>query len=174
MVSRRNFIKRSGIAAAGLAIWPSLGCLTANQNVGIQLYTLRDLIPNDVKGIISKISKAGYTEVETFDYNPKTGFWGFTPAEFYKILKDNGLSATSNHFGADMLLQTGSLEDTKRFIEVANILSSKAVTIPWMDEAFRKSADDYKKHANGFNKAGELSKKAGLQLAYHNHDFEFK
>ncbi len=47
------------------------------------------------------------------------------------------------------------------------------ITIPWLEEAYRKDADNYKKIAEGLNKAGGLAKEGGLKLAYHNHDFEF-
>ncbi len=53
-------------------------------------------------------------------------------------------------------------------------IGQEYLTCSWMDESLRKTPDDLKQTADLFNKTGETCKKAGLQFAYHNHDFEFK
>jgi sugar phosphate isomerase/epimerase len=58
-------------------------------------------------------------------------------------------------------------------IEAAKIIGHQYIVCPWIDEADRKSPDGYKIVAESFNKAGETCKKAGIQFAYHNHNFEF-
>ena len=65
MNARRNFIKQSALLTTGLAINPS-ELLKTQTMIGIQLYTLRDDIVKDVKGVIGKIAAAGYKEVETY------------------------------------------------------------------------------------------------------------
>jgi sugar phosphate isomerase/epimerase len=91
------------------------------------------------------------------------------------MLTDNGLKATSNHFDFNNYIETGSTEIIKAYIDTAISLKSNYVTVPWISEKLRgTTADDYKKLADKVTKAAELCKTAGLKLAYHNHDFEFK
>jgi sugar phosphate isomerase/epimerase len=177
MSTRRNFIKETGLLAASLAIAPSLTKAFAKQGqaVGIQLYSLRDIIGADVKGVIQKVAKAGFKEVESYGYAPKDGsFWGLTPKQFKALLDANGLYSPSGHFGFDDYVTTGNSDDIKAYIEASTILGSKYVVAPWLGENLRKTADDYKKVADRLNTAGELCKKAGMHMGYHNHGFEFE
>jgi sugar phosphate isomerase/epimerase len=59
-------------------------------------------------------------------------------------------------------------------IVAAKILKSEYLIIPWVDPPFRKNIEDYKKIAGRLNEAAKMCHKAGLKLAYHNHDFEFE
>ncbi|MES2651879.1 MAG: sugar phosphate isomerase/epimerase [Bacteroidota bacterium] len=176
MNTRRDFIKQSGLLVAGAAFMPSLAysMIAQKHSVGLQLYSLRDIIGKDVKGIIEKVAKIGYKEVETYGYNAKGGFWGLDAKAFATLLKQNGLKSPSGHFEMDGYIGGKSSDGLKSYIEAANTLDSKYVTVPWLDVSLRKTADDYKKVANKLNEAGNLCKAAGLKLAYHNHDFEFK
>ncbi|MBT2563448.1 sugar phosphate isomerase/epimerase [Pedobacter sp. ISL-68] len=175
MLSRRSFILNSSMAAAAALLVPSFACVASDKkSVGLQLYSLRDELPKDVKGTIAKVAKAGFKEVETYGFSIKDQFWGLTPAEFKKLLDDNGLTAPSGHYGLGSYLTDGNTEELKAAIAAAKVLGSEYVTIPWLDESIRKSADDYKKIAVKINEAGKLAKEAGIRLAYHNHNFEFE
>lgn len=175
MSTRRNFIKETGILAASLALAPTLSqaFAPAKKNVGIQLYSLRDIIGKDVKGVIEKVAKAGFKEVETYGYAPKGSFWGLSPKDFKALLHTNGLYSPSGHFSFDNYISTGNLDDIKSYIDASNVLGSKYVVAPWLSENLRKGADDYKKVAARLNKAGELCIQAGINVGYHNHGFEF-
>ncbi|MGM9475360.1 sugar phosphate isomerase/epimerase family protein [Pedobacter sp. GSP4] len=163
------------MAAAAALLVPSFACVTADKKlVGLQLYSLRDELPKDVKGTIAKVAKAGFKEVETYGFSIKDQFWGLTPADFKKLLDDNGLKAPSGHYGLGSYLTDGNTDELKAAIAAAKVLGSEYVTIPWLDESIRKSADDYKKIAVKINEAGKLAKEAGIRLAYHNHNFEFE
>lgn len=163
------------MAAAAALLVPSFACVASDKkSVGLQLYSLRDELPKDVKGTIAKVAKAGFKEVETYGFSIKDQFWGLTPAEFKKLLDDNGLTAPSGHYGLGSYLTDGNTEELKAAIAAAKVLGSEYVTIPWLDESIRKSADDYKKIAVKINEAGKLAKEAGIRLAYHNHNFEFE
>lgn len=179
MNSRRIFIKQAAVAAAGAALIPGFACSPApatasTKTVGIQLYTLRDLLPKDVKGVIEKIAKAGYKEVETYGYTAEAGFWGLEAKSFKALLEANGLKAPSGHFGLDEYIKSGDKELLKPLIAGAAELNMEYFTCPFLAEDLRTSLDDYKKIAGRLNEAAELAKQSGLQLAYHNHDFEFK
>ena len=163
------------MAAAAALLVPSFACLAADKkSVGLQLYSLREELPKDVKGTIAKVAKAGFAEVETYGFSIKDQFWGLTPAEFKKLLDENGLKAPSGHYGLGSYLTDGNTEELKAAIAAAKVLGSEYVTIPWLDESIRKTADDYKKLAVKINAAGKLAKGAGIRLAYHNHNFEFE
>lgn len=173
MNSRRTFIKQAGLAAGAALLLPSFAFDKATKNVGLQLYSLRKELPSDVKGVIEKVAKAGYTEVETYGFS-NGKFWGLTPKEFLTLLKDNGLTAPSGHYGMDDFLKTGSTDRLKADIDSAAAIGGKYFTIAGAHVDVSKGADGFKKVAEGFNKVAEIAKSSGIKFAYHNHDFEFK
>lgn len=176
MNSRRNFIKQTGLLVAGAAVIPSFACsmAPAKHGVGLQLYSLRDIIGKDITGIIEKVAAIGYKEVETYGYSAKGGFWGLDSKSFSSLLKQNGLKSPSGHFNMDGFIGGKESDELKSYIEAANALNSEYITVPWLGENLRKTGDDYKKISAKLNEAGALCKASGLKLAYHNHDFEFK
>ncbi|WP_293786157.1 sugar phosphate isomerase/epimerase [uncultured Pedobacter sp.] len=174
MISRRNFLINSSVAAAAALLVPSsVFAADTKRVVGLQLYSLRDELPKDVKGTIAKIAKAGFKEVETYGFSIKDQFWGLTPREFKALLDANGLKAPSGHYGLGTYLSDGNTTELKAAIAAAKVLKSEYVTIPWLDTGLRKNAEDYKKIATRINEAGKMCKAAGIRLAYHNHNFEF-
>jgi len=175
MNSRRNFIKNAGLAAAGVALLPSFASAitTAKRKVGLQLYTLREQIPHDVKGVIEKIAKAGYKEVETYGYSAAKGYWGMDAKSFKDLLKANGLTSPSGHFGIDDFISSGNKELLKPLIEGAAAIDNKYFTIAYLGDSVRKTLEDYKKVIGRLNEAAALVNQSGMKLAYHNHAFEF-
>ncbi len=174
MISRRNFIVTTGLAASAVLASPSFAFSMNKKEIGLQLYTLRDELPKDVKGTLEKVAKVGYTTVETYGFSIKDQFWGLTPKELKKILDENNLKAVSGHYNLGSFLYDGKTSELLASIEAAKILKSEFLTIPWVDEPFRRNIEDYKKIAARVNEAAIMCKKAGLKLAYHNHDFEFQ
>lgn len=174
MITRRNFILSTSVVAATALLIPSFAFSGDKKAVGLQLYSLRDELPKDVKGTIEKVAKAGFKEVETYGFSIKDQFWGLTPTQFKTLLDANGLRAVSGHYGLGSYLKDGNTTELKAAIIAAKVLGSKYVTIPWLDESIRKSGDDYKRIAPRMNEAGKMCKAAGLRLAYHNHNFEFE
>jgi sugar phosphate isomerase/epimerase len=173
MTSRRSFIQQSGLLTAGLMMNPS-NLLKQQKTVGIQLYSVRDEIVKDPKGVIQKVAAAGYNEVEMFGLNAENKYYGLTVKEMAQLLKDNNLKSPSGHYAPEkFLFENGNGDDVKNFCEVGHALGHQYITIPWMKEENRKTIEQYKVLADRINKAAEICKAAGLQLAYHNHDFEF-
>jgi len=174
MINRRQFIINSGMAIGALAIAPSLAFNAKNNIIGLQLWTLKDSLPNNVKGVLQQISKAGFNDLETYGYSVDDGFFGTSLKDFKSIIDDNGLKASSNHFDFNATIEHNTTEYIKPYIEAANYLGSNYITIPHFNASlYGKSIDDYKKLASLFNEIGNLCQKGGLKLAYHNHDFEF-
>jgi sugar phosphate isomerase/epimerase len=174
MIKRRAFLINSGLALGALALAPSLAFASKKRNIGLQLYSLRDSLPKDVAGVLQQVAKAGYKEVETYGFSAKDGFFGTSVKDFKSILSDNGLKAPSGHYDFSSFAKDGNSDFFKASIEAVQTLGGEYVTIPWLEESVRHSADDYKRLALKINEAAVLCKDAGLRLAYHNHDFEFK
>jgi sugar phosphate isomerase/epimerase len=173
MNTRRNFIKQSGLLTAALMTNPA-ELLKAPKKVGIQLYTVRDEIFKDPKGVIKKIAEAGYSEVEMFGLNAENKFYGLTVKEIAVLLKENNLKSPSGHYMPEnFLFNNGTGDDVKNICEACNTLGNKYFIIPWLSPERRTNIDQYKALAERINKAAVIAKSAGLQLAYHNHDFEF-
>jgi sugar phosphate isomerase/epimerase len=167
MINRRDFIRNSALGAATVVGGSGLGRnLWANpygKPIGLQLYTVRDELEKDVPGTIKKVAAVGYKEVEIYD------LYGMAPAQFTKLLKDNGLTAVSGHY----LLNVEETEWEKKVAE-AKELGLKYMVHAILDPDQRKSLDDYKRHVDLFNKNAEQTHKAGMQFCYHNHNFEFQ
>ena len=172
MPSRRDFIKQSSLLSAAFMVDGS-DFFKKKHAIGVQLYTLRNEMFKDPKGTLKLVASKGFKEVETFAYG-KGKWFGLTPAELKAELSANGLTSPSGHtFAAGIFLKDGWESDWKQTVDDSKALGQSFIVIPWLEEQHRGSADNFKKIAEGLNKAGEVAKSAGLQLAYHNHDFEF-
>ncbi|ASU35201.1 sugar phosphate isomerase/epimerase family protein [Mucilaginibacter xinganensis] len=174
MTTRRKFLTQAGLLSAGLMIAPRLLSAKGTKVAGLQLYSLRDQLPKDVKGVIAKVAAAGYKEVETFGYSKQGGFWGLDAKSFSSLLKDHGLTTPSGHFGMDEYFVHGKTTELESYIEAANATGMTYVVVPSINGEVLKSAEQFKEVAAKLNKAAELCKKSGLQLGYHNHNFEWK
>jgi sugar phosphate isomerase/epimerase len=174
MTTRRKFLTQAGLISAGVMIAPKLLMAKTANTVGLQLYSLRDQLPKDVKGVIAKVAAAGYKEVETFGYSKQHGFWGLTAKEFSTLLKQHGLTTPSGHFGLDEYFVKGKTTDLESYIEASHATGSTYIIVPSINGEILKSADQFKMIAEKMNKAAEICKRAGLKLGYHNHNFEWK
>ncbi len=172
MTTRRAFLTQAALFATGALLMPKLTSAKIDGKAGLQLYSLREQLPKDPKGVIAKIAEAGYKEVETYGYSKEHGFFGLSAADFSKLLKANGLTTPSGHYNMDSLFE-GKFGELDEAIEAARITGQQYVTIPYLNEKFRKTAADLKNVAAKVNLAEERAKKAGLKIAYHNHNFEF-
>lgn len=174
-MQRRTFIKNSGLAIAATSFLPNLfyGC-DKSYPLGLQLYSLRNTIGDDVRGTIKNVADVGFKEIETYGYSPDNKFWGFSVNEFKDIINSNGMTTPSGHYGLDPYLsKEGTKSDFAYALEVAQGLNQNYVIIPHIGDGLRTSIDDYKRIAQKLNEAGEMCREAGLKLAYHNHAFEF-
>jgi sugar phosphate isomerase/epimerase len=177
MMTRRELLKQMAWVTAGsLMISDAVALDAKNKKVGVQLYTLRNAIGKDPKGTLKKVAELGFGEVESFGYNGK--FFGMTPAEYKTVLSDLGLTAPSGHymygnFGNKKIPGT-VLYGWDKAVEDAAALGQQYMVIAYLMPEERGDIDNYKRTAEGISKAAEVCKKAGIQLCYHNHDFEFE
>ena len=167
--NRRKFLKLTGSVTAGIALsgMPGLSLLSCTEKAkdkvfGIQLYTLRDEMPKDPKGVLKQLADFGYKQIESYE-GPQGIFWGMSHTDYKKYLDDLGLTALSAH--------TDINKDFEQKAEQASAIGMKYLLSPWLGP--QPTIDDYKKAADEFNKRGEICKKHGIRFAYHNHDYTF-
>ena len=162
---RRDFLLGAAAVSSALLTAPS-ALLAAHhrrlEKIGIQLYTVRDRMSADVPGTLQKIASIGYSEVEF------AGYFDHTPAEIRSILDDTGLESPSTHITLDDMRVTPG-----QTIESALTIDQDTIVLGWLAPDDRTSLDDYRAHAELFNRFAEQCRAAGLHYAYHNHDFEF-
>jgi sugar phosphate isomerase/epimerase len=161
---RRSFIE-SSVAATILSSLPAAFARPAQQldRIGVQLYTVRDLMKSDPSGTLAKVAAAGYTEVEF------PGYFNLSPKDVRAAIDNAGLTSPSNHI--EYKIVTNSFPQA---LEAAHTIGHKFLVNPWIDVEIRNHPDGWKQAAEAFNRAGESAQKAGIQFAYHNHWFEFK
>ena len=176
--NRRSFLQTSAAATAGISLagLPLLSCagkVTADtKKYGLQLYTVRNDVAKNLAGTLDYVAKAGYSQIELYGFDGNT-FFGKSPKEFKAMFDGLKLTSPSGHYNFGGVLQSGNLDFWKKVLEAANIMGNEYATIPWLD-ANQRGADTLPKLVELVNKAAELTKAAGMKLAYHNHDFEFK
>ena len=185
-VNRRKFLRQYGLAASGIiltgvsckqggksseepvTVKPAAGESAATaagvalSGYGLQLYTLRDDMPKDPKGILNQVSSFGFKEVEGYE-GEKGMFWGMGHKDFKKYMDELGLVMVSSH--CDM-----NKDFDRKAAEAAEI-GMKYLICPYIGP--QKTADEYKKFADTFNKRGETCRKNGIRFAYHNHGYTF-
>ena len=163
MIDRRDFLGTMGALAVG-AVLPACRpapATTRISRIGLQLYTVRDLMKKDVEGTLAAVAAAGYTEVEF------AGYFDKTPAEIRAMLDRHGLTAPGVHTG-DV-----SPDAWAKALDAAKAIGHQYIVVPWIPEERRKTLADWKAVAADFNRAASAAQAAGVQFAYHNHDFEF-
>jgi sugar phosphate isomerase/epimerase len=190
MEKRRDFLKTAGAFAAGSLIVP-FGCSpkkpaettaeavtvgTKSKDIGIQIYTLRNQIEQDgVEAVLEKVAKAGYKWIEPYGYEDRK-FLKKTPAEFKKICADLGMRVPSVHSVTEVSSSGGKdaiMDQMKTTAEDAIAIGSEYMVWAYLKPEDRTSMEDYKNHVDTWNQFSEVCKAAGIQFAYHNHDFEF-
>jgi len=132
------------------------------QPVGLQLYTVRDLMKADFEGTLAAVAKLGYKEVEF------AGYFGRTPGQVKEALKAAGLSAPSAH----VPLPPGNSEWSGT-IQTAAEIGLKYLVVPSVPKEQRTTLADWQQLAKRFNELGEATRKHGIRFAYHNHEYEF-
>ncbi len=169
-MQRRTFVHTTLGAGAALALPSSLlqGCRAepARESVGlgpigVQLYTIRDLVRADMAGALAAVSEIGFKEVEF------AGYFDHDPKDIRSWLEAAGLTAPAAHVSLDP-------EHIGAQLEIASVLGHSYLVIPWIPPEKRQTLDDYHRVAEEFSEIALKVFEAGFQFAYHNHDFEFE
>lgn len=183
---RREFLKWGTQLAAGAAIIPVAGKLSSGHKAmqtgaadsssattawaesaaispfGLQLYSLRDDMPKDPKGILKQVSSFGYKQIESFE-GGQGMFWGMSNTDFKKYMDDLGMTIIASHCNMN--------KDFEKKAAEAAAIGMKYLVCPAIGP--QKKIDDFKKYADTFNQKGEICKTNGIRFAYHNHAYPF-
>jgi len=142
---------------------------------GLALYTVRDAMTKEARATLEKVAQAGYVNIESAGYN-NGKFYNLSPADFKALLQEMKLSPISAHQGSV------NFENVDQQIADLKAVGFKYFVIPvppmnlfYYDNVNKKMAmkGGAKNLADILTKLGEKCKAAGLELLYHNHDFEF-
>jgi sugar phosphate isomerase/epimerase len=203
MATRRKFIQQSGTLALASLLAPGLSRAAffsgaTSHSIGLQLYTLGDLMITDAKGTLQKLAAIGYKELESAG-SKKGNFYGYAPKEFASMVKDLGMTWRSAHVGGapfnmeqvmkmaknveDSARIKKMMEDSKNWTKPLNLkenyqeLADKAaeggLTYLVCSSIPVSTLDEIKTAVDVFSRTGEACKKVGVQFAYHNHTTEF-
>ncbi len=179
-LTRRSFILRSAAAIAGTSVLtPSFlqGAIQPDapkEAIGIQSWIVKESIEKSFSDTLRTMAELGYGSIEMCS-PPGYAKWGFgglqnlAPIELKIVIEDTGLKCISCHYGFDELKNYAQarIDFAKEWGLEQMILSSfglpKTATL-----------SDWKRAADELNKLGEMSKKAGIQMGFHNHHIEFE
>ena len=176
MTSRRNFLHLLGAglmmpfvpqtgprpagtapAAKAVQLFASFGGV-----LGLQLYSLRNQMQQDVPGTLKMVRDWGLSEVET------AGYYGRTAAQFAEELQRANLTAKSMHAGYELLR-----DNFKQVVSDAKALGATFVTTAWIPHKAPFTRDDIDRAAAHFTEWGRALKNDGLSFMYHLHGYEF-
>lgn len=184
--SRRTFLKQAGLGLSAAFLTPYLSSCQGSHsgtspfhNIGIQLYSIRDLVNEDPIKTLNTVAKIGYKHVETFGVNiGAETHWALPISELKKVLEDNDLKTHSGHYDMSKYLnrQLSEQENIEKYIEIAHQLGQSYIVAPItpMDDLNNLKVEDYQYAADQLNRVGEMAKKAGIKIGYHNHFWEFR
>jgi sugar phosphate isomerase/epimerase len=159
-MNRRKFMTAAVAVAASHRGWAAEPHRI--EKVGIQLYTVRDLLNQDFDGVMSRIAAIGYKEIEL-------GFYTDRPAKEVRSTLDRlGLSSPSCSFYFPDIR-----DHWPRVMVRCHAIGHRYIVIPSVDKEYREQPDGYKRAAEAFSHAGEIAARAQIQLTYHNHWSEF-
>jgi sugar phosphate isomerase/epimerase len=136
-----------------------------NMGLGVQLYTVRQMTASGFADTLKRVAEIGYKNVELAGYgNLKKA------ADVKKALDDAGLKAPSGHYSLDLLQK-----EVERVMEEAQLLGMQHVVVPFLAEDKRpKDAEGWKALGKQLDEIGSYFHGVGIELAYHNHAFEFE
>ncbi len=174
--TRRGFLKAgAGSVVCGAAMLSGRRMLGAPLGlpIGLQLYSVRELLPKDYEGTLRQVAAIGYREVEA------AGFFGHSAKEVKQAMAGAGLRCVSGHYPWSVLDK-----GLNQMIEFHKELGAEYIVCasPGLKDPASQSGahghpkltmDDWKWNAEQFNRAGATVKAAGLKFGYHNHVAEF-
>ena len=155
-IGRRSFLS--------LAATPAFSAFArAPKVVGVQLYTVRHILPKKPLETLRAIEQIGYREVEV-TADDMDAIWG--------SLKQTSLKAVSAHLNPELFIrQQAKLPGA---VEEAGKHGFEYLVCPWIDPRDRGGAEMIRRLGDTLNKAGAICQKAGMKLCYHNHAFEYQ
>jgi sugar phosphate isomerase/epimerase len=159
MTSRREFLQATSLAAALSAA----GRGAQLKTLGVQLYTVRTVLPQKPEETLNAIRAIGYQEVEA-TYAGLDTLW--------PVLQASGLKPVSIHLDSKLVTQ-GNIDELSPIFDKLKQRGFQYAVFPYLPEPERGGIDVIKGISEKFNRAGEKCRAAGMSFCYHNHAFEF-
>ncbi len=152
--TRRTFVAQSAalLAASKLAFADRL----RQNNLGVQLYTVRNIIKNDPAKVLQQIREIGYAEIEATADTLKIA---------WSAIQNSGMKVISVHLNTNPTDEELADAKTKGF---------EFAVVPYIPVGMRGGVDVMKKLAASLQAAGKRAQAHGLQLCYHSHAFEYE
>ncbi len=167
--SRRSFLTTSVSSALAVSAASSLTAAAKAKQIplGLELYSVRDVLEKDLMGTIRIVAKQGWQD---FEFYSNYFSWTTDKAkEVRKLLDEVGVKCCSTHNGAESFAPEG----LQKAIDLNSILGSKTIVLAHPGEEI-KTIDGWKKVAAKLNTGADKFKGAGIRAGYHNHDAEWR
>lgn len=130
--------------------------------ISLQLYTLREQSTNDFRSVIERVAEIGYAGVEP------AGLYAMEPTEFRSVVEGLGMRVSSTHVQGRV-----DGDDLDRIADEAAAIGAPYMVVPILPPERFTEADSVKRLAERISRAVPAAQARGMQLAYHNHNFEF-
>jgi sugar phosphate isomerase/epimerase len=165
-MNRRTFLESSALFLASQAVQAAPAAPDWKKQVGLELYTVRDLTPKDYEGTLAKVAEIGYKEVEA-----ATDYAKMEPKQFRAMLDRHGLTMPSTHVGATAgpgleKELAGFQEMGLKYTEIRGGGGGGGGRGAQTEETWKRSAAQVNEH-------GKIAKKFGMKMLIHNHTMEF-
>jgi len=171
-MNRKEFLSLSALGIFALSC-KNLGMMNTKKTLGIQLYTVRNELKENVEKTLEKLAALGFNTLELYGYDGT--FFGKSRSEFLQILKNTGMKAVSSHHVTGFASQGKGtlLNNWEKTIEDLKFLGCEFLVCSYLFPEER-TREIYLKLPDLFGKCALQAQNSGLQFAYHNHDFEFE
>jgi sugar phosphate isomerase/epimerase len=175
--SRRDFVKAASAALVYSSVSGQSGAQTLKVPLGLQLYSLREILPKNYDGTLKQIGALGYKEVES------AGYYDHSADQVKQAMSAAGLHLVSAHYSSDLLhQQLDELLAFNKALGVSYIICSfpgfkdpaRVKSIPGNQRSNAFTLEDWRWNAEQFNTIGAKVSAAGLKFGYHNHTMEFR
>ncbi len=181
MKTRRDFIRNSSLLLAGGLMAPKMfasseSMIPAGKNIGLQLYSMRDMINSaGIQAVLEAVAKIGYKNLETAGYSDGK-IYGLAPSDFKKRVHDLGMKCTSAHLGQSWSKDKEAeiMGWWDRAIEAHQRVDALYMVQASMPVNEKSKIEDLQTYCDYFSRVGEKTAAAGISFGYHNHTVEFK
>lgn len=136
--------------------------ITSKKKIALQLYTVREDMDKDFYGTLKKVADMGYEGVEF------GGFYGLSAEEMMETLKKNNLSIAACHISFNELEN-----DIDILIPIYKKIRCTDLVVSYSDDEHRPGGIKFEETLLLYQNTGKKLKENGINLSYHNHDFEF-
>lgn len=166
--SRREFLKLTAGVVTLPALTGLMGCRAPAARretpVGVQLYSVRHELAQDMPGTFARLAEIGFQGVEFADYH------GRSAEELRAMLDANGLRAAGSHVYMETLLG----DQLPATVAFNRTLGNEDLIVRWIPEEGRDSLDSFLRTTERFNEIAERLEPHGMRVGYHSHAYIFE